>query len=113
MVTRIVVLFHMGKALDPVATEPEGFVFASGRVDKPPLPDVPARFVVSASPLGGPMWSRLRCEWLRQAPVSRMGCGDPASVLRLPDGREAGAAAGFEREAGELSSPAQKRTPAG
>lgn len=48
MVTRIVVLFHIGIALDPVATEPEGFVFASGRVDKPPLPDVSARLWLSA-----------------------------------------------------------------
>lgn len=31
MVTRIVVLFHMGIALDPVATEPEGFVFMPSR----------------------------------------------------------------------------------
>jgi hypothetical protein len=26
MLTRIVVLFHIGKALDPVRTEPKGFV---------------------------------------------------------------------------------------
>jgi len=31
MVTRIVVFFHMGIALDPVATEPEGFVFMPSR----------------------------------------------------------------------------------
>ena len=48
MVTRIVVFFHIGKALDPVATEPEGFVLASGRVDKPPLPDVPVHLWPSA-----------------------------------------------------------------
>jgi len=80
MVTRIVVFFHMGIALDPVATEPEGFVFASGRVDKPPLPDVSARLWLCAQLLAA-LCDVGSGRVASPNPVGRTGCGEPIGVI--------------------------------
>lgn len=48
---------------------------ASGRVDKPPLPDVSARFGVSATPLGGPAWYPIP-----QVPSRQVGLSEQDAV---------------------------------
>lgn len=114
MVTRIVVFFHMGIALDPVATRPEGFVFASGRVDKPPLPDVSARLWLSAQLLAALCGSWLT-GWLSHSgvhavPVHRMRL-KPALQRGEPSPGWGRGRAEYQHTHSSMSNRGQQKTP--